>query len=95
MTMRKTIIIKTKDGLDRNGLNDLFDKLQDMPGVHSVSLPNVDPDPDQLPLWPDEPAEQKLFAKIEDSPAMQKLLLKATITWPDGSTEVSESEWSQ
>lgn len=59
--MRKTIIVKTVEGIDRNALNDLFDKMQDLKGVYSVTVPNLGPDPDQLPLWPDEPAEQKLL----------------------------------
>jgi hypothetical protein len=60
--MTRTIIVQTKD-LDRNGLNDLFDKLQDIPGVYSVSLPNLEPIcKEQLPLWPDEPVEQKLLS---------------------------------
>lgn len=62
--MRKTIIIKTVEGLDREELNDLMDALQGARGVYSVCIPNIDPDPDQMMLWPDEPAEQKLLPTL-------------------------------
>lgn len=59
--MTRTIIVQTKD-LDRNGFNDLMDALQDVPGVYAVTVPNMEPVvKEQLPLWPDEPAEQKLL----------------------------------
>lgn len=59
---RSTIVILTKRGLSVEELNTLIDKAQGIPGVFSVSLTNVGlSNPNQLPLWPDEPVEQKLL----------------------------------
>jgi hypothetical protein len=61
MNMRSTLVIMTKH-LDCQQLNELIDKLQCIKGVFSVSLTDVRNDsPNQLPLWPDEPVEQKLL----------------------------------
>lgn len=59
--MRTTLVIMTKH-VDTEQINTLVDALQSVKNVFSVSVVKVDHgNPDQLPLWPDEPAEQKLL----------------------------------